>query len=386
MYPVSDRFLGAIPKSGKRKIVADVYTDSKYVPILSDLPVIDGSLSVDRNSRSRRSGSLTLGDADLFPVELVRETGLEPYGAEIVIRCGFVYPDGTEELVPMGVFLITDVEANESRGRLPTIQFYDRAQRVYETSTHVTDGGPQIFVGQYINQALPEVVAYSAPGWPTDPRFSCTVDPALPAVKIPGGYLSGETDRWQICEEMATAISAEIYFNVFGEAIVKPPPFIDATTTAADAVWTVSYDIGDKKGVLVDADRRLTRESTYNAVVVLGATPESGNQPIGIAYNTASQSKTNWYGTFGKKTLRINNSLLTTSAQCTSAAQSELRNVSGLHKQVSFQALFNPALDAGDIVQVIYSDGISELHLIDSISFNFSQWSMSAETRTVVYT
>lgn len=386
MYPVSPNFLGSIVRSGRRKVVADLYYGSKYIPLLRDIPVVEGSINIDRNSRNRRSGQITIGDPDLYP-NLMDYTGLEPYGSEMAIRCGVVYPDGTEELVPMGIFLITDVASEDSSGGLPQITLFDRAQRVFDTSTHVTDGGPQKFAGKSINVALPEVITYSAPGWPTDPLFRCTVDSSLNEVIIPGGYLAGETDRWAICEDMATAIGGEVYFDVLGEAVVVPPPSIDQTTTVADAVWEITPDTGDGLGNLLSINRNLTRENTYNAVVVVGATPEEGKaQPIGIAFDLAAQSKTNWNGLFGKKTLRISNQILTTNSQCLKAAQAQLKNVLGLSKHVHFNALFNPALDGGDIVNVVFPNGDFELHLIDSLSFSFgSNWSMGAQTRTIQY-
>lgn len=385
MYPVSESFLEAIGRSGRRKIVADVFFGNQYVPILSDIPVIDGSLNVDRNSRSRRSGSLTLGDASLFPEPLISDTGLEPYGAEIAIKCGIVYPNGSEEIIPMGIFLIESVHANIESGGLPEVEFYDRAHRVYETSTHIVDGSEHKFVGQLINTAIVDVIEYSAPGYPDDALFSCTVDPGLPQIQVPGGYLAGETDRWTIVEKMAQALGAEAYFDVFGRCQVKPPPTITAETPFSSAVWTVA---AGADGVLVKATRTLSRENTYNAVIVLGSTPANGgDQPYGIAIDNSSSSKTGWDGLFGKKTLRIDNSLLTSPGQCQAAATATLSNVLGLSRNISFEALFNPALDGGDIIKVVFPNGVTELHLIDSISFNFgSSWSMTATTRTAQYT
>jgi hypothetical protein len=186
---------------------------------------------------------------------------------------------------------------------------------------------------------------------------------------------------------MAIAIGGEVYFDVYGEAVCAAPPAISQDTSINEVVWEITPDTGDGLGNLITVTRNLTRENTYNCVVVVGATPEEGKpQPIGIAFDLAAQSKTNFNGPFGKKTLRIQNQILTTNAQCLKAAQAQLKDVLGLSKHVHFVALFNPALDAGDIVNLVYPDGLEELHLIDSINFQIgSSWGMAATTRTIQY-
>lgn len=384
VYPVSDRFLNAVAISGVRKTVVDIYYGTQL--LIPNLPIVDGHITVDRKSDVRRSGSITIGDPDLFPT-LNNSTGLEPYGIELIVKTGFVFSD-SEELVPLGVFIIDSVSGTESEGLFPTVNFFDRAKRVQETSTLVTDGGPQSFGGSTVQEALDTTLRYPAPGWPDNSLWVVVVDPELPLVTIPGGFLDGDTDRWQLAVDLANAIGGEAYFDVLGTAQVKAPPFIGPTTTVGEAVWSVKADIGDGTGNMIDADRTLGRDGVYNSVLMLGSTPNDNSpQPYGHAFDSDPQSKTFYGGLFGRKTLRMKNTALTSDAQCLSAAKAQLRNVLGLAKNLNLKSLCNPALTEGDIILVTYPDTTTELHLVDGfdIPFGSDVGSMSIKTRTVQY-
>jgi hypothetical protein len=381
VYAASSRFLKAITTSGKRKTVVDVYMNGAQID--SDIPVIGGRITVDRNSRTRRSGSITLGDPSFFPK--FDDNTFTPYGVEIGIRHGIVYPDGTEELIPQGIFLINDIEADEAEGLIPTIEFFDRAHRVFETSTHVTDGGPnmvgdQTFSGSRVHDALHAVIDYPSPNWPNaNQLWSLNIDTSLSNPTIPGGQFEGDTDRWKLAQDLAAMIGGEIYFDVFGNATCIPIPGITVQELPPD--WEVFAGEG---GVMVSAAQRVTREETFNSVVMLGSTPSgTERQARAIVYDLNPASKTYYYGPFGKKTLRLSDQRLTTDEACYTAANGVLKNSLGIAKTVTFKATSNPALDGGDIVKITYPDGLEELHLLDSFDIDFKSGVMGASTRSI---
>lgn len=383
MYPVTDRFLTAIKQPGQRKTVIDVYQGQAKV--LSDLPVIDGSLRVDRSSRNRRSGSLTVGDPSLFP--RLSNSILAPYSTEIVIRSGVVYRDGSEELVPLGVFLVNDTAADEAAGLIPSINFFDRAQRVYESSTLVADGGAQYgiagqtFSGYPASQAIEATLLYPAPGWPTNSLWGMSITPGLLDPVLPGGQFDGDTDRWQLAVDLAELMGAEVFFDVAGNAIVQPVPGITSSTTDDDVVWTVAAGEG---GTLTSAEQVITREFTYNGVVVIGPAPSEDIQQIrAVAVDNNVASPTYWNGLFGKKTLRISNERITTLEQAQGIAEAKLKEVLALSKNVNFGGVANPALDVGDVIKIVYNDGTSEIHLLDSFTFPLDGGPMTGTTRTI---
>jgi hypothetical protein len=188
-------------------------------------------------------------------------------------------------------------------------------------------------------------------------------------------------DAWGIIGAMVEAMGGEVYLDVNGDVQVVTPPFIDTTTPQASAVWTV--DVGDQ-GVLISARRGISRADTYNSVVCRGGTKTNGKQAWGRVYDLNPGSPTYYNGPFGRTRRIIENSAVTTDAQCTAIAMAELRKVTGLAKSVSFTSLRNPALEVGDILLFEFFDSETELHILDGFTYDFASGEMSAETRAQV--
>lgn len=372
MYTVSDAFLEAIRQSGKRKTVVDVYygkgDDSQL--IASDLPVVDGSITIDSRASNRRSGSITIGDPDLFP-NLLNNTPIEPYGAEFVIRSGVVYADGTEELVPMGKFPIYTISGSEEKGMFPEVRFFDRS-KICEEAGFLS---PRDYSGKMCLERIEKLMDYTF--------SSMTINTAsdVTDVRLPGGSSFSE-NHWARVTKLAETMGAEAFFDVNGELTIQVPPFVDQSFPNSSAVFTI--DPGEW-GVMTKATRTISRESTYNRIGVYGAPPNGNSQqPYGEATDNNAASPTYFYGPFGKVTRSFQYPTLTKSSQCVTVANMLLRQHIGLAKSVNFGLLSNPALDAGDIVLFEYpSDGVTELHIIDSITIPFDGGEATGKTRTL---
>lgn len=378
MYPVTDRFLLSLRDSHKVKTVVDVYYNNALIQ--SNLPVVDGNIKVDRNAAVRRSGTITIGDPDFYPTFVT--SPLAPYGAEVAIRTGIVYPEGTEELVSLGRFRIQEADAEQATGALPTLNFFDHSQRISDSKflfPHDESGKTSlVMLSNYITQFVPNIT------FAIDPYF-LTVE-----FRIPGGTIY-DNDRWQACQDIAAAMGGEVFFDVDGNAkLVKIPTLTQSTPNSA-AVWTV--DSG-ANGVLVSAKRGVSRTGVYNIVACYGVQSNGVKQPYGTAWDSDPRSPT-FYGTlgdensqsvFGQSVYRMSSNVLTTDAQCVTAAQAKLNNFIGLARSLNFTCAPNPALDAGDIILVVYPNGTQELHLLDSVSIPLGAGGQfSATTRTLTY-
>lgn len=367
MYPVSDRFLQRTRTSGKVKTVVDLLFDGEVVA--TDIPISEGSIRVSRDSESRRSGSLVIPDPSLVPS--IKSKTLLPYGTEIRIRSGFVYPDG-EELVPLGIFLLEDTDWEENQNSIPSIEFYDRAKAMsrYSLPTTMDVSG---------HQARTDIANLPGQVFPLG-NVTVTIAEELGNARFPGGT-TFDTNYWDILSSMVETINGEVYFDVEGNVQVVEPPFVDSTTSNADAVWIV--DVGPD-GVLISANRGITRSDTFNSVIVKGGRKSDGTQAYSTVANYDSNSPTFYNGPFGRTRKVIDNSALVTDQQCYALARSELRRSSGLSQTVSFTSLRNPALEAGDIILFKFFDGEEELHVLDGFTFDFASGVMSAETRARV--
>jgi hypothetical protein len=393
MQNVSSRFLSALRGPYNYIVSADLWYDRAMV--MQNLPVVDGSITVDRTSKTRRSGSITIGDPTFFPT--FADSPLAPYGAELNIKWGIAYPDGTTEKVSLGWFRIQDVSQeiapSQGSGLLPVVSFYDRSQAVDDASfLDPIDRGGWDVMG-LLTHLIQDVVPYAG----------VSFAPSLSSGTVPGGTVF-DSARWDAIMACAGYLSADAFFDVNGNFTVVPVPVLSQSTPTSAAVWKMDASTpaaiaagASASGVLVTAKRTVSRAGVFNCVSAYGASTGSGTPPTGYACDTDPRSPTYFgpspnYGNpdpasaFGAQLYRYQNNLLTTPAQCTTAAQTQLSNFLGLARSLSFTVCPNPALEAGDIIQVIYPDGKSELHLLDSFTIPLGPSStFTGSTRTLTY-
>lgn len=377
-FPVSGLFLDAIRGGSYQNVVeAEVWYANVYV---ATLPISSGSITVDRTAHVRRSCTVTIGSPAYIP--LFAGSSLSPYGSEIRIKQGIKFPDGSREMVPMGIFEVYSVTWTDGEGSIPTITGYDYGKKIDDAQFHkaIDRSGRDAF--SLLTELIQNIVF-----------ADIILDDSLENYNLPGGSVF-DSSRWDCIQTILDPMGAEGFFDVQGNFIVQPVPVVSSATTDDDISWTV--DCGPS-GVLVSATRTVTREGCYNFVTALGsATTDTGPPPIGYAADTDPTSPTYWgpagsvaggpwiYTPFGFVTLRYENSTMTTSAQCTKAAQAQLSQVLGVARSVDFSSVPNIALDGGDIVKIIYQDSKFEYHIVDSLSISLTADSFTAQTRSTV--
>ncbi len=375
-YPVSKRWENFIRRGYTPVTYIDVRKPGEGV-IFSNLPVSDGSVSFDRGRSYRANGSLTVPVPDLFPA-INDDSVVSPFGAEIVIRTGIRYPEGTEELIPLGIFPIEEVTGSEADGNVSDIEFYDRAKRV-ESNDHVA---PKDFGGRFVLDVIEEQVLYAAPFYPGDEvEWGVHLDPSLDNIILPAGTIL-ENDRWSFITELAESIGAEVFFDRNGDVQVVPVKTFNEDDGTPEADWVV--DAG-ANGILIDLARGVSRDGMYNGIVVVGSADEDRPQPFFFAKDLDQRSRTYFNGPFGKSVLRIEDDKLTTDAQCRKRAYAELRKTTGLQRSIDYDQVANPAMDINDIILIRGLTGDDEVHLLDSFDFDFVDASMSTSTRSIEY-
>lgn len=364
----------AIASSGRRKTVVDVVIPPSSIGspdtvLVKDVPIIDGSISVDRNSSNRRSVTLTIGKTDLIPKR--SSDAFQPYGAEMIIRSGVIYGYSGEELLPQGRFIISSVSWQDTaRGAVLKVTAFDRAKTIQRSLFTV----PQDYSGQMAKTVITGLISGAAPG------HQSFITASLTDYKLPGGTIF-EGDRWSAVQKIVEGFPAEAYYDVNGTLQVVPIPIVDSNTLVAD--YTIETGA---VGTLITADRSIDREGTYSHVLVFGAAPTNGTaQAFGEAKDTDTQSPTYYLGPFGDVPLRIDNSLLTTNAQCLAVANSRLRDATGLGYSVDLSILPNPRLDAGNVILVKFGSGDSQFHLIDSVTIPLGAGAMTVATKTNIH-
>lgn len=344
MYTVSARFLQAIVEDHVPVTEVVLFRTDGGVETLDH---IGGSVPVDRGSQCRRTCTVTSDDVSLIP--LTPTDKLSIYGARLRISCGVAYSDGSQELVPVGVFRIDEVGGDVDEGpvtisgkSLECVIADDKFRAPYKASGTAVGA-----ITALIQRSIPDAIVNS----------SGVTDAA-----IGPRTFDIEGDPWAAVTEIAAAVGGEVYCDPDGEFVITELPDL-ATATP---VWTIAAGEG---GAYIQANRSMSADGVYNGVMARGENTESNAAPVSaLVTDNDPGSPTYWDGPFGHRPMFYSSATLVSSGACTSAATLKLRAAVAPNASADISSLPNPALAAGDVLRVVYPDGTKELHQVQSFT------------------
>lgn len=340
MLAVSARFKAAVTGSHIRMTRADLWYGGALVA--ADLPVVSGELDLDDDAGVRATVSgLVIGDptGDLVPAAPGDASALDVYGSQLHIRSGVQYATGAEELVSLGWFTIQSTSIDEryardqfgrwvSGGAQHTLVLADRMAAIADARFIAPEQPVAATCLAEIRRLCRGLVPLAV--WPAVP------DPSVPAT------VAYQESRLDAVTALAAAAGVRAYINGNGALAIRK--ITDASTAPVAVVVTTDRDI-------VETATAYTRDEVYNAVVARGEQTADTAPLQAVAYDTDPASPTRWDGPFGRKPTFYSSPLLTTMAQCQSAATSLMQGiVRGRDRLVTVKALPNPALEPGDVM------------------------------------
>jgi Domain of unknown function (DUF5047) len=344
MLSVSERFLAALRGSHAVSVAATLYRPSAPTEPIS-VQVIGGDLICDVDARSRRQASLEIAFSlgDELTAEIVQEL---PFGGYCVLERGIRYADGTLERVQLGRLRVENVTWPERQG-LASLVLSDRmAQIADETFTApFAPGGlkPSDAIVDAVEQVFGATIAYHV-----------TTTPASEPTLVDVIY---DEDRAAAISDLAASIDADAFFDHLGDFVLRPRP-----AEAGTPVW--SFDSG---GVMIGASESLDRSSVRNGVAVR-STPDPTLPPIySLATDNDPASPTRWGGPFGRVPLIVNSSSIQTQAQADATAARLLNLRLGISRTLELRGVPNPALEPGDLIEVVHADGRSEFQYVNAL-------------------
>lgn len=353
MWPVSDRFLNAL------RVSHGITTIATHTNLITgeqtSLPVLDGEVTVDATASIRRTLSLTV------PPQQALWDALDTPGGEITVTQAVRFVDRTTETVPLGVFIVDQDQIGYGPSDSIQLTCPDRWLKVQRNRFGLSRSSvPSNTASQEI-QRLVEACwggSYPFPGWSTL-RMGATT-------KV-GSLLWDDGDRESAVNDIATANSYEVFFDAQGLAVLRPVPVLSNTSLP---VWAVDAAAA---GVLIGADRSRDMSRTRNAVIVTTSATDVTFLPQEVK-NTTVGDPLNVTGPLGYVPYEYSSPTLRNSAQARAAGKTMLSKQLGVAKQLTLQAVGNPALDAEDVISVLlppidaYSPRPTELHIIDSVT------------------
>lgn len=346
MYPVSPRWPRALTTSHGAETRVDVLLEG--VPVREDLPIVDGSVSVDGGSAVRRSLSLTIADPDDFP--RADDSVLAPFGHRLRVQRGIRYLDGSVEWVPVGFFVVETVEGDVHSGPLtitaPGLESLIQAAPFEQAVSTRPYAHARAFVEAQLQAVDPSILLVDESEHGTDSLATVVYDPGA--------------DRWQAIQDVAASVGCEVFADAQGSFVMRDVP------TMGDIDWDVS---AGANGVLVSAARSVSADGVYNRVTVHGENTADDAPPVsGTATITDPTDPLRYDGPYGRRVLVTTSDYATTANRALIAANAELRRRRGSNRTVSLSAVPNAALDVGDTIRVGYLGQPPELHVVWSFS------------------
>lgn len=205
---------------------------------------------------------------------------------------------------------------------------------------------------------------------------------------IPSGYFT--SGRWTLVDgadgdiSIMGALGGEAYCDAGGGFRFAPVPTLDDPP-----VWTVAPG-----GSKVTALRNYDRDGVFNVVGAGGSSADGSttygpvwawdDDPTSITYAGPDPVRRPGVGagTYGVKPTTYTSPLIGSDRQAGVAARAQLSNTLGLHYSVNLTAHYNPALEAGDIIDLEKDDGTSERHLMDTVGYTWGSASFQCVGRS----
>lgn len=353
MWPVSTKFLDYI--RGPHQMTARIEVWVAGVQVNPALAYTDGEVTFDaeRDVRGSLSATLQLFDRDLATDPLTEDRPLDIYGQELRPFRGVRYPDGTEEEVPLGRYIVDGFDyatrQTEVRVNATDHSLFVSDDRFLSPRNPTSAPMAKDYIQTLITETLP-TATFTTADWDT-----------APTTTVPDSTVWDE-DRWKACRELALSLGRDLYPGRDG--VWRLAEIGDPNNLAIPVAWTV--DTGPM-GVLLQAQSSESREPIYNAVVARGESNGETPPVQAVAYHTDSESPARWGGPFGKKPRFYASPLLLDVDMCQKAADTLLARYLGVDRKLGLSTVPNPALDPGDVIDLVGERGTHDRYLVTSL-------------------
>jgi hypothetical protein len=353
VFNVTARFLAEVRISHRVESYVVITSPTQETFRLS---VIGGDVSVDRSASTRRTCRLVCVDNGQNLIPENAESILTPYGTIIQPYRGVRYSDGTVEVVPLGTFRLSKVDIKDKVGGSPDISLegFDRSREV------ARDKFIEVYtvaVGTNVVTAIKAILTRTFPDLTYD-SISSSLTTTATAV-----YDTG-SDPWEAVTKLAASIGCEIFFDTDGSCVIAPPVDIDALPSP-------SFTFIEGNGcTMLDLAKVFTDEPGFNGVVVTGESPGDDLPPVrAVVWDDQPTSATYHLGPYGEVPMFVTDQVVTTVGDAFATAKSILASQLGFSSQLSINTSTNPALDAGDVIEVARNRvKVSGLYVIDTIT------------------
>lgn len=324
---VSTAFLRAIREDQSAVSSLDVHRGNST----ASLALLGGNVTEDMDDATRRSMQCTVYDEETAFADL--EDLLDPYLSTIEPKRGIIYPDGSEEVVSLGVQHPTELSIQEVDGgpvfHLTALDSSSRASGPLANPVYIPVGTP-------FDEAITKLLQSKMPGVSMMIGESEFTTPTL--------LIPDSSNAWTESRKLAAAAGLDLWVSRDNQVVAAPRPL----DPDVDPDWEF---VEGENATFWDPKRQTRRDDYPNVVVVEGTHP---NFPgiRAVVWDDDPASRTYRYGPYGEVVRKIQTEKVTSTDQAQAMAARELARLLGPQYEITLECVPNPALEVGDTVLV----------------------------------
>lgn len=323
--------------------------------LLSTPAVVGGSVTADCRRTILRDCSLEFAPTSDAEALALWDAILTP-GVTVGLARGFLLPDATHVVAPLGIFVPDSPEMRETaEGMSLSLACTDMALKVQRARW--TDPY-QALAGSSLAAVLTDLLHDRYPPLPINISSSNCPETMGSGLVLEAGDSS---DPWADAVNLAGAYGYALFVDVTGTARVQ------RISAPVPGGYAFTFARG-KTAIVTEKTKSSPLEQTYSGVIASAEGSEVANPVRGESWDTNPASPTYCRGPFGKVPYFYSSSLMTTVDQCQAAADKMLAEMIGRLEAVSWNAVVHPGLQPRDVVALEELDGTITPYVIDTLT------------------
>lgn len=344
-------------------------SDTGIVPddALDILAPFGNELRLWRGIRVETTEAITYSDiAEDYATYTDIDTLIDTYGAllsatEVITQ---------DELVPLGVFVLTKVDIEETEGGVNiSVDGQDRSLKISRnrwTDTYTVARGTNVVtaITNLLQNRWDDIQISFASSDETVGKSVFGTEP--------------ENDPWQDAKKLAKSAGLDLYFDGNGVARLEPVPTYEETTP-------VEIYTENEEAMVLGVKRSLNTEQTYNGVIAVGSNSNSDTIYRAEAWDEDPESPTYRFGKFGSVPRFYASPMIQTQRAAEKVAVAILNRSKGAQESISWNQITDPSLEAGDLISLTNTaTKVNQLLIIDRMTIPLgASLAMSCIARTI---
>lgn len=371
MYIINrhNKYINSLKHTGMKAISMQwLNPDGSVAFDITEDAINNGTINVSNATGARRTASISMDNwSNLYDVNVDKIW----FGQQIKLYVGAYDEDGNKNMLPNGVFYISDPSiVNNPGNKVSNLNLVDKWAFLDGSLGGNLEGVYIIAIGADLRSGIVDLLSTDrGNGYPIDsvyPIFDNTISPSV--IMCPYEYRSSDTGTLaNVLTEIGTMMICNIGYDENGRLRVDNAQ-LDVDNKHLPVLW----DFTEDDIILNGLSTKAAMTKVYNDIIVTGGVL-SGALVQGRATNTSPSSPSSVYR-IGYKTKKYNESKYYSNTQCTELAEYYLNESKRIQFERSFTCSPLYHLKPNNLISIRQEyGGVPEYYLINNLTIPLAQ-------------